>query len=441
MIHKIQEDVWFDSENLYVITSQDRLKRYTEARESLPPIRHRDKREWKPTLVFLSATVCNLKCKYCYAHEGSYGMVDPERCFTFENYVKVYDFFYEAHGGIKAINFFGGEPLLNFSEIKKFVVYLHEHYRASELPTLSVASNGTIMNEEIKDFLERYKVHFSTSLDGGKEINDKNRYGKTVDSVYDCVVKTLDDLSDSEIARIVQFTMSRDYIKDYKKGDISGILSQFEKLPIVAYELIPVASGDDSLRIRLEDAEERARYETLCDDLADYYLDRLCQPSAPVNSLSRLVVGLLLRIVKREYQSDCTAGHSVSITPAGVIYPCHTFAGSPEYGVPFDDDFGMHKLDENKYFSAVRKATRQDTPACAECIGKQLCAYWCRGISMCYNNDIHSVLKERCIIMDRVTRKVVMFLAGEQYRQNKATVRENISAMHHALSQITAKAG
>lgn len=172
MIFEIEKDVWFDSEKLYIIKGKDNYEKFNEKYEEYTyPARTQKKREY-PVITFLSTTCCNLKCTYCYAGQGTYNNVSKENSFSYENYIKAYECTMTEYGGVKGICFFGGEPLLNFIEIKKFVQYLYNEKPHLELPFISIGSNGTIMNEEIIDFISEYNIAFGTSLDGVKKYND-----------------------------------------------------------------------------------------------------------------------------------------------------------------------------------------------------------------------------------------------------------------------------
>lgn len=75
MICDLGQSVYFDNTNLYIIHGEDHLQQYEEEIEQYPEIRHRTHEKRYPTLIFLSATACNLHCKYCYAEAGTYGKV------------------------------------------------------------------------------------------------------------------------------------------------------------------------------------------------------------------------------------------------------------------------------------------------------------------------------------------------------------------------------
>lgn len=218
MLWKIKDEIWFDSEKLFIIKGKENYLNYISKYKEYSEISTKSMRNKYPTIVFLSTTTCNLSCKYCFADSGTYGANSDTRFFGVDEYIYVYESALKQYGGVNAISFFGGEPMLNLNEIEKFVIYLHEHYK--KIPIMAISSNGTIMNDHIKEFLEKYKIHFGTSLDGPKQYNDLNRVSSVIDSVYDTVENTLLSIKDLRIKKGLQMTISKEHVINYKRGEI-----------------------------------------------------------------------------------------------------------------------------------------------------------------------------------------------------------------------------
>lgn len=123
-------------------------------------------------ITFMSARTCNLKCRYCYAGEGEYGGVESKpKLLTANMYMKAVNMVLDEYPeGIKSISFFGGEPLLNFNEIKIFVPAILKELDKREIdyPSLSIITNLVLVTDEMVDFLNKYNIRVAISLDGGK---------------------------------------------------------------------------------------------------------------------------------------------------------------------------------------------------------------------------------------------------------------------------------
>jgi uncharacterized protein len=139
------------------------------------------------TLNLVISQDCNLRCGYCYADHGTYR--SEKKLMSYDTAKKCIDRLlskdYDNH-----IVFFGGEPLLNFSLIKKIDSYLNQQNLNAKYTTIT---NGTIINNEIKNFINEKFSNLWISLDGSKDINDGQRFG-LAGSVHDRVVETIDKL-------------------------------------------------------------------------------------------------------------------------------------------------------------------------------------------------------------------------------------------------------
>ncbi len=423
MIIDVHENISFDNEKMYIIQGKYKRYLYEQRQGEFPGWKERRKKGY-PTIIFLSATSCNLKCRYCYAKEGSYNDISNKRQMDFDDYVYVYKTAKYIYGGVQAMSFFGGEPLLNFEEIKKFAAFLENE--EEELPPLGLLSNGTIMSGEIKNFIRRYRIAFGTSLDGPQKINDFGRYGDSKVSVFDLVVKNLRELEDIPVPKAVQFTFSYQHLKGYTPGDVIAWAKEMEKLPIDSYEFIGVTSDAAEFKIDLENEAILTNYTLLCEELADHCLDLYISEETTV--MPHIFAGIILSICKREYQRDCSAGFSFSVSPDRIAYPCHVCAGDRSLGVNFDENF-LIKSQENEDYQRVKGISRKDIGPCQNCIAKNICPFICKALIYQNNNQL---LQERCLMMQIFTRKVIVFLANN-YKQHKNAIDRTlrrISAPH-----------
>lgn len=419
MIFEIENDVWFDSEKMYIIKGEDNYQKYKEKYEEYPyPVSTKKKTEY-PVITFLSTTCCNLKCTYCYAGQGTYNNVSKENSFSLENYIKAYECTKAEYGRIKGICFFGGEPLLNFDEIKKFVHYLYSNEKDSELPFISIGSNGTIMNEEIIDFISKYNIAFGTSLDGVKKYNDVCRIGDAIPSVYDEVVKTLNILGEKNILTSLQFTFNKVHLKDYKQGDVIKWIEEFEKLPIAFYEIIAATTENELNHIDLNDSKILAGYELLCNDLATHSLE--CLANGKTTIMSVIFAFIIVSIAKRRVAGHCGAGKNITIAPDLRVYPCHVVASDVDNGVKCEPGF-REAISLKQRFQEIINLNRSNVDKCQNCIAKNLCSVFCKG--MCSTKPVNPP-EERCLMMRIFVERTVSFMINE-YPDCKDTVTTSI---------------
>lgn len=174
-------------------------------------------------LTFMSARTCNLGCTYCFAGEGEYGCeVDKPPFFTYDGYMRSIKTALKMYPeGIKSICFFGGEPILNYREIKRFIPDCIEFFKQNNklIPAFSIATNLVLFDDEMAEFFAKYNVYFVISLDGPKEVNDIARVmKKSNDSVYDAVKHGCEILDKYNINYVVQATINVYHMERYERG-------------------------------------------------------------------------------------------------------------------------------------------------------------------------------------------------------------------------------
>lgn len=108
MLWKIKDEIWFDSEKLFIIKGKENYLNYISKYKEYSEISTKSMRNKYPTIVFLSTTTCNLSCKYCFADSGTYGANSDIRFFGVDEYIYVYESALKQYGGVNAISFFGG---------------------------------------------------------------------------------------------------------------------------------------------------------------------------------------------------------------------------------------------------------------------------------------------------------------------------------------------
>ena len=140
---------------------------------------------------------CSFRCTYCTysGNSGERQRGHSDKKMDFETAKKAMDFLYDHSVDSKVINIggYGGEPLIEFELIKKIIKYARERFAGKEL-TFNITTNGTHFTEEVIKFLEENEVSLMISLDGPKEINDKNRVFKDGSGTYDAIVAGIEKI-------------------------------------------------------------------------------------------------------------------------------------------------------------------------------------------------------------------------------------------------------
>jgi len=146
-------------------------------------------------LILQVTQACNLRCKYC-AYSGGYkNRPHGELSMSEETAKKAIDFFIDHSSEMPrvAFGFYGGEPFLNFALIKKLVPYINQKARGKKYG-FYITTNGTVMNEEIIQFIIKNKVDLMVSLDGPKEVHDRNRCFGSGRGSFDVVMKNIEQI-------------------------------------------------------------------------------------------------------------------------------------------------------------------------------------------------------------------------------------------------------
>ena len=207
---------------------------------------------------------CNLACKYCFAEEGEYH--GRRALMDFETGKKALDFLIENSGSRRnlEVDFFGGEPLMNWQVVKDLVAYgreqekLHDkHFR------FTVTTNGVLLNDEIQDFVNKEMDNVVLSLDGRKEVNDRMRPFRNGKGSYDLIVPKFQKLADSRNQEryYVRGTFTRDNL-DFSNDVLHFADLGFKQMsiePVVGPETDPYAIREEDLPVIMEEYDTLAK--------------------------------------------------------------------------------------------------------------------------------------------------------------------------------------
>lgn len=350
---------------------------------------------------------CNLACKYCFADEGEYK--GERSLMSLEVGKKAIDLLIENSKGRKnlEIDFFGGEPLMNFDVVKGIVAYargLEKEFDKNFRFTLT--TNAVLLDDEITEFLNREMSNVVLSLDGRKEVNDEMRVTRNGKGSYDAVVPN--------ISRFIKKRGDKDhYVRGTftnKNLDFSKDVEEYLALGYTNLSLEPVVT-DKEYGIRYEDLDKiMSEYERL----ADLYLEKDYEgkPFTFFHFMIDLDQGPC--VIKR--LKGCGSGTEyVAVTPEGKLYPCHQFVGEEGFEI---GDVYSGIVDKENIIQKFRQATLYSKDKCDKCFAKFYCSGGCPANSYNFSKDINKVYDIGCEMQKKRVECAIMIQVALAERGN-----------------------
>lgn len=374
-------------------------------------------------LQLIATAACNLKCKYCYANEGTY---NKETKFMKEDLaIQIIDSFFSKYNYIDTIMFFGGEPLLNESLIVKVCKYLHTNYKG-RFTDINLMSNLYSLTDTMIKTIKDYSINVVTSLDGKESENDKNRvdlndkgtYNIVNDNIYRLKQKTNQPL---KIQATVSTNPERDFVETKK-----DLMKQFSK----DYD-IKLATINEVKN--LEASTTYSDHEISVKEKTSNLIEEI-HASINYNILTDDVLSLYYFIIGQKQDYKCNAGVEIfTVFPDGEIYPCQLFGldESKKYKL---GTISTTKVFDFQKFNEVQsdlklKLNKEDHSSCRKCIAKNMCLS-CVGLSISSNSDLHPTNKE---CRDIVNRYFSFIYAYIYLYENSNLLREFIITINNIL--------
>lgn len=346
---------------------------------------------------------CNLACRYCFAEEGEYH--GKRELMSAETGKKALDFLVKASGTRKnlEVDFFGGEPLLNFGVVKEIAAYgreLEKKYDKNFRFTLT--TNGVLLNDEVMEFVNKECSNVVLSIDGRKEVNDKMRpFRKGVGS-YDLIVP-----------KFIKMAESRNQERYYVRGtythfnlDFSEDVKHLAELGFKQISVEPVVSSpSDDYALREEDVPK------LCeeyDKLADYMLEK--KKEGKGFNFFHFMIDMDGGPCLLKRLSGCGSGSEyLAVTPSGDLYPCHQFVGEDGFLLGTVDT-GVTNGEMVKKFCNCNIYTRPD---CKDCFAKLFCSGGCTANSYKYGTGLNGNYKIGCELQKKRVECALMLKIAE----------------------------
>ena len=350
---------------------------------------------------------CNLACEYCFADGGTYN--DERKTMSYDTAKAAIDMLVEMSGTRRnlEVDFFGGEPMLDFEVVKKTVLYARsiEKERGKNF-RFTITTNAYRLNDEDIDFFNEQMYNVVISIDGRKEVH--NRVRKTVggkDSFDDVIKNALRFKERRKGQYYVRGTFTR-YNLDFCSDVLFLNDLGFDQLSIEPVVLKP----ESPMSIREQDLP---RVIAEYDKLAEEYIARRMTDKWFNFFHFMIDIDNAPCAVKR--LKGCGAGGEyVAVAPDGTVYPCHQFDGikSVALGNVFD---GINNDELRKKFYYCSVPTKTD---CSECWAKYYCSGGCMANSFKFNGDINMPYKPACELMKKRVECALAIKAIEEGEQD-----------------------
>lgn len=315
-------------------------------------------------MYLILSSACNLACKYCFIENCS---LNNKKEINMSNdtvlsAIDKYDKYIKKNDITDAlIIFYGGEPMVNWEAIETAVKYRKENKSNIKF---SMVTNGTLLDEEKIKFLAKNKIEVGISIDGPKEINDKNRIYRNSDkSVYDQIINKFPLLKAENCKFGLSITISEDFLKIQDE-----VLDWLEKLGVssIFYNMY---------HYTYKDANWESYYQDASKFLIKSY-ERLSKRGIYDGRIYRKIESVL----KNEFKfSDCGAigGNQLTIKPNGDVCVCHGYFKTDKYVVGNIDKQSIEEILEDKEFDFWKKRCTINNNECLNCEALFICGGGC----------------------------------------------------------------
>ncbi|MBP3218349.1 MAG: thioether cross-link-forming SCIFF peptide maturase [Lachnospiraceae bacterium] len=350
------------------------------------------------------AHTCNLNCEYCFASQGNFQ--GTSGLMSFEVGKRALDFLVENSGFRRnlEVDFFGGEPLMNFEVCKQLVAYARSIEKEKKKNfRFTLTTNGVGVTDEVIEWANRECHNVVLSLDGRKEVNDRFRVDKQGRGSYDVIVP-----------KFQKFVKARGGKGYYMRGTYTHFNTDFTKdifhmaddLGFTELSMEPVVTSPDSpSALREEDKETLyEQYEILAKDMLRR--EKEGKPITFYHYMLDLSHGPC--IYKRI--SGCGSGTEyLAVTPWGDLYPCHQFVNDPAYKLG-DIWNGIVNTELRDRFKLCNVYARSE---CEDCWAKLYCSGGCAANALHASGDILGTYEYGCDVFRKRIECAIMMKAAQ----------------------------
>lgn len=349
---------------------------------------------------------CNLACKYCFADEGEYHGGKRE-LMTYEVGKKAFDFLLENSGSRRnlEVDFFGGEPTLNFDVVKQLVAYgrskeqeYNKHFR------FTFTTNGVLVNDDIMDFADKEMDNVVLSIDGRKEVHDRMRPFRNGSGSYDLILPKIKEFARRREEAGKQYYVRGTYTRynlDFAQDVLHMADLGFKEVsiePVVAPATEDYALREEDIPTLLE------QYDILAQEMCRRY------DQGKDFTFYHFMIDLEGGPCVYKRLSGCGSGTEyVSIVPSGDIYPCHQFVGNEKFilGNVWE---GIKRDDIVTEFKGCNVYSREK---CRSCFAKFYCSGGCSANAYNFTGSVRGTYDIGCELEKKRVECAIMLKAYE----------------------------
>ena len=345
---------------------------------------------------------CNLKCRYCFAEEGEYH--GRRALMSYEVGKKALDFLV-ANSGSRVnleVDFFGGEPLMNWQVVKDLVAY----GRSLEEPNnkrfrFTLTTNGVLLSDDIIDFANREMANIVLSVDGRKEIHDKMRPLAGGQGSYDLVIPKFKKVAESrnQTNYYVRGTFTH-FNKDFA-ADVCHLADLgFEQISV---EPVVAPDGEDYALVPEDIPELLSEYDKLAVEMVRRHKE------GKGFNFFHFMIDLKGGPCVYKRLSGCGSGTEyLAVTPWDDFYPCHQFVGQESFLMGNVDD-GITNTDIREQFKACNVYSKEK---CRNCFAKFYCSGGCAANSYNFHGNINDAYDLGCELQRKRVECAIMIKAA-----------------------------
>ena len=346
---------------------------------------------------------CNLACKYCFAEEGEYH--GRRALMSYEVGKKALDFLIANSGSRHnlEVDFFGGEPLMNFDVVKRLVAYARsvekergKHFR------FTLTTNGVLIDDDVIDFANREMSNVVLSLDGRKEVHDRYRVDYAGNGSWEKIVP--------KFQKLVQARQGKNY---YMRGTFTHANPDFLKdiqtmldlgFTELSMEPVVAAHGDPAALTEVDKEIVMQQYEELAQLMLQR--DKEGRPFTFYHYMIDLKGGPC--IYKRI--SGCGSGTEyMAVTPWGDLYPCHQFVGDEKFKLGNIWD-GVENHAVQAEFAGCNVYAREE---CRDCWARLYCSGGCAANAYHATGSVRGVYADGCDLFRKRMECAIMIKVAE----------------------------
>ncbi len=403
--HVTEDDLRECYEDIGALKAEGRLFAHDTFRDMAGKLKEKTAGVVKALCLHVAHT-CNLNCSYCFASQGKY---HGERAvMSYEVGKRALDFLIENSGSRRnlEVDFFGGEPLLNFDVVKQLVAYARSVEKEKNKNfRFTLTTNGMLIDDDVIDFANREMSNVVLSLDGRKEIHDRFRVDYAGKGSWEQIVP--------KFQRLVEARGGKNY---YMRGTFTHANPDFlEDIKVMldlgfrelSMEPVVCAAGDPSELTEADMVIVKEQYEQLAALMLEK--DREGKPFTFYHYMIDLTGGPC--VYKRI--SGCGSGTEyMAVTPWGDLYPCHQFVGDESFKLG-DVWQGVTNVPCQAQFAACNVYAHEE---CCDCWARLYCSGGCAANAYHATGAVTGVYKSGCELFKKRMECAVMVAVDRSLR-------------------------